>query len=342
MDVSSIFTRTRLGIDNRVWIALIASTLLSGVLFGFRVATTTACSDITIATKSIEHPNAITFYQNDALTFTAKANGAKSVTWDFGDNSIGKGTNAIHGFAAAGTYYVTAIVNEKCREFIPVIIRAQLIKAAPIPVGGTLVINGQDAPKAGEPVNYYTPAVGQAYEWNVLNSPNYATQRSAVATYTFTTAGAKTIELKVDGKVVRKDIQILPGEVKAPEPLPVQKPLPGPSAPAPDPTPEPPKAPKAKILPAEEFTSMLEKVTKGDMNASSFDPYLCEGGAPAIRVLLNDKTWSNLSAFCEKISKSKKYDIKNTQVIRDDAGCVKQLKIKYCKWVTLGLKCKEE
>lgn len=342
MKAESIFTRNYLGLDSRVWITLIIAVLLSGALFGFRVATTIPCADISIGIQSMNNPGMVSFFQKDALTFTAITKNQGAVVWDFGDNSEGQGERAIHSYAIPGTYYVTATVNDKCREFVPVIVVAQTMKiAAPVAGGGELSIEGPEAPKAGEPASYSTLALGQNYEWNVLNSPEYPTQRTPIATYLFTTAGTKNIELKVDGKPVRKIIQVLPGEMKPPTSLPGPQPLPN-NYPAPEPLPEKPKAPKAKILPAEEFTSMLEKVTKGDMNASSFDAYLCEGGAAATRVLLNDKTWSNLSAFCDKISKNKKYNIKNTEVIRDDNGCVKQLKIKYCKWVTLGLKCKEE
>jgi hypothetical protein len=342
MNAYAIFTRTRLGIDTRVWLSLLVALLLSGALFGFRIATTEACIDIAIVARNTENPAAVIFYTNDRLSFTAKANNNTDVAWDFGDNTIGKGARATHTYSAPGTYFVTATVNKKCREFISIIVRKQVLPS--LPAGSDsreLSINGPDAPKAGEVVTFYTNITGDSYEWNVLNSPNYETQRIAVATYTFTNEGPQTIELKIDGKVVRKNIQVLPGDGKLPEPLPGPDPLPR-QIMGSDAIPEAPVTAKAKILPPEEFTDMLRKVTKGDMNASSFDPYLCEGGAAATRVLLNDKNWTNLSAFCDKIAKNKKYNIRNTQVIRDENGCVKQLKVSYCKWVTLGLKCKEE
>lgn len=342
MDAASIFTRTRLGIDTRVWAFLIAALIISGALFGFRVATTKVCTDISINAVNSDHPDALSYYANDRITFTAQTDKAADIIWEFGDNTTGKGARITHSYAKAGTYFVTAIVNDKCREFVSVTIRPQVMQNANATNSGDPMVIGPDAPKAGEMVTYYTNINGQTYEWNVLNSPMYETQRIAVASYNFTTAGPLTIELKVDGQTIRKDIQVLPGDVVAPTPLPTPEPLPGPTTPEPLPGPATPAGPKAKVLPPEEFTDMLKKVTKGDMNASSFDPYLCEGGAAAVRVLLNDKTWTNLSAFCDKISKSKKYNIKNTQVIRDEAGCVKQLKVSYCKWIVLGLKCKEE
>ena len=340
MNAASIFTRTRLGMDTRVWAFLLGALIVSGALFGFRIATNQACKDLSIVTVNSDQPDAVIFYVNDQLSFTAKAEGKNEIEWDFGDNATAKGTRVVHSYTKTGTYFVTAIANGKCREFVSIIIRPQTGQRNHAAASGEPIINGPDAAKVGEQVNFYTNVNGQSYEWNVLNSPTYETQRIAVATYTFATVGPKTIELKVDGKILRKDIQILPSDLVAAQPMPVPEPLPGQN---PEPLPEAaPAGPKAKIIPPEEFTDMLKKVTKGDMTAASFDQYLCEGGSASVRVLLNEDKWSDLASFCNKISKNKKYNIKNTQVIRDDNGCVKQLKISYCKWIVLGLKCKEE
>ncbi len=335
MNAGSIFTRTRLGIDTRVWIFLTVIFLVSGALLGFRIATTKACTDISVTLFNSDAPDVTVYHANDRIVFTAKANSGNDVAWEFGDNGVAQGKRVVHSYAKPGMYYVTITVNGKCREFVSVNVRPQDIQNVATPASGEAVINGPDAPKAGDPVNFYTNVNGQTYEWNVLNSPNYETQRIAVATYIFTTEGPKTIELKVDGKIIRKDIQVLPSDKKVPDQLPTAQPLPTQPQEA---LPEPSAGNKPKMIPPEEFTDMLIKVTKGDMNGSSFDQYLCDGGSGALRVLLNDKDFSTLSAFCDKIKSNKKYIVRNTKVVRDDnTGCVKQLNITYCKKGFIGL-----
>jgi hypothetical protein len=61
--ISGIYTRSRMGIDNKVWLTLLITTLLSVALFGFKIATTEPCYEIKLSLKGVvEHPFANNYF----------------------------------------------------------------------------------------------------------------------------------------------------------------------------------------------------------------------------------------------------------------------------------------
>lgn len=344
MNADNLYTRTKAGLDNRVWLTLLITLLLSGALLGFKMATREACAPVKIVLTNNDNPAAARYYPQDRLTFAAQMEGAKDVVWDFGDNTpTVTGRTQIHTFSNPGSYFVTVTVNGKCKEFINVVISnktaATTATAASVTEGQE--ISGPDAPKAGVPVNYVTTLNGASFEWNILNSPEYPTQKTAMATYTFLTPGAKTIELKLDnGKVYRKSVQVLPGDQPVADPnaaanmqqnIPVQQE----QTPVTEADPEP-VSPKSTFIADEVFRDMLDKVTEGEKDASSFNQFLCNGAQTKVRD--NGESWTTLGEFCSKIHDKKKFQIKSVVTIRDpNDKCVLQLQVKYKKKGFLGL-----
>jgi PKD repeat protein len=342
MNASNLYTRTRAGLDNRVWLVPVIAIIISAALLGFKIATNQSCQPIEILLTNNDNHGLNKYYPQDRISFEAKMNGTQEVEWDFGDNTPkAKGKTLIHSYGAPGSYFVTATVNGKCKEFMSVVINTRFVPTANNPTNiAVLDIVGADAPKAGEPTVYSTGLNSVTYEWNVLNAPEYPTQKTAVATYTFATPGAKVIELKLDnGKVVRKSIQVLPGD----------KPVVDPNANAmqpdiniqqqqqninPDPQPEEVK-PKSIFIADEVFKDMFIKVAKGEMDASSFNQFLCSGSQTKLRD--DDESWTTVGEFCSKIHDKKKYVIKSVITIRNDDNCVKQIKVTYKKKGFLGL-----
>lgn len=344
MNATNLYTRSRFGLDNRVWLALLLTLLLSVALLAFKIAGDQPCTGISITVMDNEDPNGTRYYPQDRLTFSAVMTGGKDIAWDFGDNTpIVNGKSSTHSYAHAGNYFVTVTVNGKCKEMMSVFIHPHI--AAPVaPVNTNIAdISGPDAPKAGEAITYTATVGGTSYEWNVLNSPEYPTQNTPVATYTFLTPGAKIIELKMDGtRVLRKSIQVLPSD----------KPLSDPNAaqiqqqqlqqqniqppPQEDPTPPEHTAAKSTFIADEVFRDMLDKVTEGEKDASSFNQYLCSGAQTKVRD--NGESWTTLGEFCSKIHDKKKFKIKSVVTIRDpNDKCVLQIQVTYKKKGFLGL-----
>jgi hypothetical protein len=343
MNARNLYTRTQMGLDNRVWLALLVTLLLSGVLLGFKIATHETCNEISILITNNENAAGAKYHPQDRLTFVAKMAGAKEVEWDFGDNTPpAKGSSLIHSFGNPGSYFVTATINGKCREFINVVVNTNYV-----PTGANSIavtgedISGPDAPKAGEPVSYVTSLNATTYEWNVLNSPEYPTQSTPAATYTFLTPGTKNIELKLDnGKVYRKTIQVLPGDRPLVDPsmnnMPQEMPVVQQDHAVAEPEPEQQAAPKSTFIADEVFRDMLDKVADGDKDASSFNQFLCNGAQTKVRD--NGESWTTLGEFCSKIHSKKKFQIKSVVTIRDpNDKCVLQLQVKYKKKGFLGL-----
>ena len=341
MNSSNLYTRTRLGLDSRVWMVLIITILISAALFGFKMATHQPCQVIEIMMNNNDVQIEGKFFPQDRISFEANMAGTKEVVWDFGDGTpTAKGKTIIHSYGNPGSYFVTAIINGKCKEFIPIVISTRFLPT----VAGTgnnmpmADITGPDAPKAGEPAAYATSLNSTTYEWNVLNSPEYPTQKTPVVNFTFNTPGAKTLELKLDGgKIYRKTIQVLPGDVMPQQPIDNGVPDMGGITTQPeDPTPELPSGPKSTFIADEVFKQMFEAVAKGDKDASSFNQYLCNGSQTKVRD--NGDSWTTVGEFCSKIHDKKKYDIKSVTTVRDpNDKCVLQLQIKYKKKGFLGL-----
>src|SRR5215217_1348418 len=156
MNADNLYTRTRMGLDSKVWLVLLVTLILSGALLGFKMATREVCAPVTIVITNNDNPVAARYYPQDRLTFAAQMAGAKEVVWDFGDNTpVVTGRTQIHTFGNPGSYFVTVTVNGKCKEFVNVVISnkvaATVMTTASVTEGQEIA--GPDAPKAGEPVN---------------------------------------------------------------------------------------------------------------------------------------------------------------------------------------------
>lgn len=342
MNAGNFYTRTRIGLDNRVWLVLLLTLLLSGVLLGFKMAMHKGCRDIRIAVTNSEGV-ADKYHPQDRLKFAAQMEGAGEIVWDFGDNTpAAKGSSVIHSFGSTGSYFVTVTINGKCREFVNVVVHTPYLAtpASDQAVAGA-EIAGPDVPKAGEPVTYTTALNATTYEWNVLNAPEYPTQHTPTATYIFLSPGIKNIELKLDnGKVYRKTIQVLQGDQPVVDPaantMPQEMPVQQQQGEEAAQEPEQQAAPKSTFIADEVFRDMLNKVTDGDKDASSFNQFLCSGAQTKVRD--NGESWTTLGEFCSKIHSKKKFQIKSVVTIRDpNDKCVLQIQVKYKKKGFLGL-----
>ncbi len=337
MNASSIFTRSRMGLDTRVWLTMIVTIALSFILVGFKMAFTTSCVSMPITIKNVTAGKPNTYYLGQTIHFTIAGGKGKEITWDFGDNKMTtKGDSVMHTYLTEGNFTVTATINGKCKEMTSLVI-VQLGNSKPVSVQEpveTTPITGPDAPHAGEPVNFTCEDAADSYEWSIVNAPNFAIQSAPVATYTFPVPGTQTIELKLnhdDKKVYHKTIQVLPSnktEKTTATNMPVAPVVPPPSLPEKKQEPKP-ETPKVTVIADEEFKNMFDAVVEGKKDASSFNQFLCNGGET--NVLLNGDTWETVATFCTKIHDKKKFVIKSVKVIRNETNCVSVLKIEYKK-----------
>ena len=343
MRAETIFTRRPAGLDYRVWLTAAIVAVLAAGLLGFKVANNSVvCRTVMITVKAAAgQPDAV-FYVAEKLSFHADMAKAKTVEWDFGDGSPkATGASVVHAFMTDGSYLVTAMVNGKCTESVNILVRQ--LTTAPVTASSddSSLIFGPDAPMVGDPVRYTAAGTAQSYEWTVLNAPDFPVQREPSAIYIFPAAGTRVIEVKLDNdpaKTYRKTITILPSN-KAAE-APVNNAVAVPQVIAPPPIKEAPAttvtdAPKTLIIPDEEFKSMLEGVTEGKKDASSFGAVLCTGAQT--KVLVNGADWQTFGELISKIHDNKKYLIRSVETVRNEQNCVTLLKVRYKKKGLLGL-----
>lgn len=338
-DNKHIFTHTRFGLDSRTWLCMLILGIISLGLLSYKIANQVNCSEFEIKTKAYSAGDVNSYYLGEEIKFFATAKDAKHIEWNFGDKQTAKGDTVNHIFLTEGTYIVTATSQGRCMQTITINIKEfNKQPSTSIPTIEDPIIC-PNIMYAKEPISFSSNTVADSYEWTVLNTPEFPTQNSAVATYIFPIAGTRIIELKLDGtKTFRKTIQVL-APIEAPKTDAVDMNAAMPIAPPPLPkddnaTADKADKPKALVIANEEFVTMLNEATEGKKDVQSFNQFLCDGANT--KVLTNGTEWETLGSFHQKIYGKKRYDIKSVDAVRDENNCVKILKIKYKKR-TLGI-----
>lgn len=358
---NSFLTNTKFGMDKNVFTTFLTLIIVSIVVLGFRMSKKRVCAPFSISSASVSVGKTTVFFVGDPVVFVATSPNVQEISWDFGDNTPTQlGNNAKHIYTRDGNYSISATVNDECTETIQLRIKP----LAPInsQTAETLAINpisGQDAPSANTPTIYTSTVKAGKYEWNILNSPTYPTQETEIANYNFQIAGNLIIELKLDGdpnKVYRKQITVLPSKI-----LPIIAPPPpvkGEKNISQTPPPivtvvVPPKkvdgvplvvqppveVKKDKLIIADdEFRLKFEAVQRGELDASAFVDFLCDGTGTRVLVENKGKEWQTVATICTLFSKNKKikriYDVTTD---RDNKNCVTLIHLKYNTRGFLGL-----
>lgn len=358
----SIYSRQWLGFDNRVWLALLATVVLSLVLFGFKMISHVACTSVTLSAKgNLEHKRSNVFYLNEEVVFTARMQHAQSIAWDFGDGTTGSGDSVKHTYKAEGIFNVTVLINDKCKEAFPVRVRKITTQAATTETTTVNAISGPDMMAPGTPQTFTSTADAGTYEWTMEGDPSFKIKTGKTIGYTPSTPGNIILILKLDGdssKTFRKAITI--GEAGTPTsstgngqaaiaelpPIPVIKkkdPVVAPQTgggndpvnppPVVNTPPVTPVKKKFTIIPDGEFQLMLNDVVDKKKNMMDFNNYLCRG--PETQVMANGK-WTTFGELCKKLqdrkgifNKKVKVKFKRQKLDPDNGNCVLFIEVDY-------------
>lgn len=211
-----IYSKTRLGIDIRVWFTFIICFFIAAIVFGFKLATHVSCSPFEIILQGVQAEKSNSFYSGETITFITSNEESQKVSWDFGDRTPPQQGNKIkHSYLHDGNYTITATVNGTCLQTAIVNISQFTYKKDVVQVIQNPII-GIDTPFVGDVVEYRSSVKANSYEWSILNTPQFPSQSGDKASYNFPLPGNKILELKLDGddnKVYRKIIQVLPKKV---------------------------------------------------------------------------------------------------------------------------------
>ncbi|RYZ37137.1 MAG: PKD domain-containing protein, partial [Sphingobacteriales bacterium] len=213
--LSGIYTRSKMGIDNKVWLTLLITTLISVGLFGFKMATTERCYDIKLNLKGVvAHPYANNYFVGESIIFRADMEKSQKVEWDFGDGTpVTVGNKIAHSFTQEGNFLVTATVNGKCMQSLNVHISQVAMSggAAAEVASDPNAIVGKDFAGAGELAIYQTAANAQVFEWTIEGNAAFPPKSGNKAAFSFVEPGTYIVRLKLDNddaKVYRKTVTV--------------------------------------------------------------------------------------------------------------------------------------
>jgi len=342
-----IYSRSFLGLDIKVWTTLLVVILISILLFGFKIINNTSCSSIIVVTQgTMPHKQSNVFYVNESISFTASAKHAKKVEWDFADGTPREsGARKKHSFSAEGDYLVSAIINGKCKETLPVAIRQRGTNSNLLTDDNSpqSPIVGNSYATAGTIETYRCNIQASAYKWTIENNALFEEKFGQSASFTFSDTGTYHLILQLDddeNKVWKQMVLVRPAAgtgsrsdpsfLPPPDPLPVTRTDPArdqnpttpstlpdataPPIPVPIPIPVKP-AKKYYQIARPELENMLREIVEKKRDVPDFDNILCDGGNT--KVTANNKTMT-FAEFCKKLQdrkglfKAKVKDIKIT------------------------------
>ena len=206
MNATDFYTRRVLGMDYRVWAAMLFISVLSLGLFGYRQIRYDAsianlgCTPDTISVNGKKIEVLASCYLNRYSPFAILSDDSAKVKWDFGDDTESQfGQVVHHKFVKEGTYTVTATVNKKCVYKVDVeVIEDPFYSGRPRkPV--VEIYADPMRPTIGSSVKFYCvsdiPTI-TSYKWIVLNTNEV--QTIADPTFTFNDEGNYDVELLIN------------------------------------------------------------------------------------------------------------------------------------------------
>ena len=340
-----LYSRSFFGFDLRVWGTLIVVIFLSVVLLGFKMMNKTTCGAISVLTQgTIPHKNKNVFYVNESILFTASAENAKKVQWNFDDGSAkGFGAERKHSFSTEGDFMVTAIINGKCKEVVPVTIieRGSNSKSLIDEDRQSSPISGKTFATAGVPETYACNIPASKYKWTIENNATFEEKFGQSVSFSFSDTGTYNLMLELDDDLTKmwkqpivvrsaaanekiSDISLLP----PPDPITIIRPGPerkedlaktdaSQNLPPPlvEPVPLPTKPAKRYIeVKGPALENMLKEVIAKTRDVPDFDNILCEGGNTMVTA--NDKSMT-FSELCKRLQDRRgifKSKVKNLKV----------------------------
>jgi PKD repeat protein len=352
--LSGIYTRSRMGIDNKVWLTLLITAFISVALFGFKIATTERCYDIDLTLKGVvEHPFANNYFVGESIIFKADMKKMQKVEWNFGDGTaVTVGNKVTHSYTQEGSFLVTATVNGKCMQSLNVHISQVGMSggnAPAAPASDPNAIVGKDFAAAGELAIYQTAATAQVYEWTVEGKAAFPPKNGNKVSFSFTEPGAYVLKLKLDNddtKVYRKTVTVAVNPAAAqgagvdelpPLPLPAPPSGGGGAANNEAGAAETPAAAEKKyeLIPDPILRSQLQDVVEGKETLENIAKNMCDGMNTKVRG--NGKIYANLSLFGEELKGKKgmlglggKRKIKSVHANRETGNnCIYRLDVEY-------------
>ncbi len=197
----TVFDKSALWFIGGVW-------LLAILVSSFRVihSLTASCPDIKIMVSTAN------VVENTPFTVSCISPGVNKWDWDFGDFSPHANTGKItHTYRSAGKYNLKLVVNgnPKCNSTLLITVGQDVSATSATASDNTNAsIDGPTTAYVGHPVKYHETS-GKATSWAWTSTDSKGIDATGQdATYTFATAGKKTIYVTVNGNKSKASIDV--------------------------------------------------------------------------------------------------------------------------------------
>ena len=303
----------------------------------FRYSKHEYCSPFDVSTK------AEFFRTGEPIRFQTNATGIRSLQWDFGD-SKGNQTrinSAVHVYDQPGEYLVSLTLNDMCSEYKTVYISKAPRLENPLL---TPLMFCPQAAEVGKPVQFKDSTNGaRNWEWRFGETATIDAT-SSEPTYTYQSAGLKTVSLVVNGNPQ----QLAVCKLYVSEPVEAKSKLKGgktggsrqpsfvivpakPVTPSLDaqqqPTVEAPK-PKAESINRPDLELRLRKVADGLVDVNAFAPFLCGNLNAPVSLNGQEITFAQLCNKLAALKNSKQIKTLNVQQIKNgETNCIISLNV---------------
>lgn len=182
--------------------------LLAILVSSFRVirALNVSCPEIKI------NVSAPTVVENTPFTVSCISPGVSKWDWDFGDFSPHGNTSKVtHIYRSAGKYNLKLVVNGnvKCNEVLALTVAQDMSATAVTNDNGIETsIEGPSTAVVGHPVKFHETS-GKATSWAWTSSDSKGIDGTGQeVTYTFTTAGRKTVYVTINGNKGKASVDV--------------------------------------------------------------------------------------------------------------------------------------
>ena len=327
MNTHSIYNRKAFGLDNRVWIVLLLTIILSLGLLSYSMMKKKECIPVDFMAKSLGKNNDSVFVVGESVSFISNFN-SPDVKWEFGDNSPKLyGASVDHVFLTEGYFFVSAGLNRDCQK----IKKVHIIKAiateqtSAIPNGSE--IEGPASTVAQRPETFTCLVTADYWEWSIANLPGVKTGQKVKLS--FPAKGPYTVWVTLNhDRTKRYPKEIIVEDSIAPL-------IPKPE----DLGPLVPETLKNNIPISEEmFKTYMQKVVAGEYNVHDFDNFLFFGGSTMVVLNGHEKKPEHFDVVCGELKHKKrpqrvlwKKTIEITKVVfhKDANNCIASIDIDY-------------
>lgn len=344
------YSKKYLGLDNRYWLLLLMLSLLSLIGWSFKKIIAPSCplASIEFSGNYSAQQNILqTFRLNEQVTFKYANPLKQKIAWSIGEQLLSNLDSFTHVFNTPGKHAVKLSVGDKCTYYS--VVQITTFKHVPSvlttssALQNDMVIEGNTTFEVGT-ITYFTTAVqASAYQWQILELPEFETKTDQTVGYSIVAPGQYTLQLILDGdatKAYTKTIIVTPpaisgsdeGNLAVPKPIEMGSASQYPNQPVIEDKSKPQL--NQVLIPDNELLALFKLIRDEKKQIDDVLSAMCKGAQT--KVLANDEKVMTLSELVDLLQSKKwalgrKPKVNSVTTVRDseNGNCVNVIYIKY-------------